>query len=341
MTLTETPVLLTIILNYKTAPMTLRSTKAAITAMAGIAGEILIVDNDSQDGSFEKITAHIATQGWDKTTPMVRIIQSGHNGGFGAGNNFGIRAGLSDGVTTDFIYILNPDAFPEKNAVRALLNHLIAHPRTGLAGSYIHGEDGTTHLTTFRFPSIASEFEGAAKFGPVSRLLKARKICIETPDQAQLVDWLAGASLMFRRSTLDEIGLFDETFFLYFEETDLSRRAALAGWRTDFVPESKVAHIGSAATGMNTWIRVPEYWFDSRLHYFVKNHGALYTLFATLAHLTGGFFHWLRCLITGKKRHVTPYFLTMLAAHDSKILIRNIFRRGLRRPQNSSAQTGV
>lgn len=341
MTLSETPVLLTIILNYKTAQMTLRSTKAAIAAMAGIAGEILIVDNDSQDGSFEAIAAHITARGWDKTTPIVRIIQSGHNGGFGAGNNFGIRAGLSNGVTADFIYVLNPDAFPEETAILTLLNHLITHPKTGFAGSYIHGEDGVAHLTTFRFPSIASEFESAVRFGPVSRRLKTRKICIETPDQSQTVDWLAGASLMIRRSALDEIGLFDETFFLYFEETDLSRRAALAGWRTDFVPESKVAHIGSAATGMNTWLRVPEYWFDSRLHYFVKNHGTLYTVFATLAHLTGGFFHWLRCLITGKKRHVTPRFLTTLAIHDSRMLVHRIFRRGQRHPQNPSAQTGV
>ncbi len=82
------------------------------------------------------------------------------------------------------------------------------------------------HATAFRFPSIASEFESAIRFGPVSRLLKSRRVPMEHVDETQPVDWLAGASLMMRRTVLDEIGLFDETFFLYFEETDLCRRAA-------------------------------------------------------------------------------------------------------------------
>ena len=97
------------------------------------------------------------------------------NGGFGAGNNAGIRAGLADGARPDYVYILNSDAFPDPGAIRALLDHLQTHPDTGLAGSYIHGPDGAPHLTTFRFPSIASEFEGAARLGPVSRWLRAAR----------------------------------------------------------------------------------------------------------------------------------------------------------------------
>jgi hypothetical protein len=88
------------------------------------------------------------------------------------------------------------------------------------------------------------------------------------PECTTRVDWLAGASLMMRQSVLDRIGLFDETFFLYFEETDLCHRAARAGWPTDYVLESRVAHIGSASTGMKTWARIPQFWLDSRLHYF-------------------------------------------------------------------------
>ncbi len=329
---TDTATLLTVILNYQTAAMTLRAAERAMAAMAGIAGEILIVDNDSQDGSFEAMSAHVANKKWDSARPSVRVAQSGKNGGYGAGNNFGIRTGFSSGSTPDFIYILNPDAFPEKQAIRILMNHLETHPETGLAGSYIYGEDGETHLTTFRFPSIASEFEGAIQFGPISRLFKSRCVRIETPDQTQTVDWLAGASLMVRRSIFDKIGYFDEKFFLYFEETDLCRRATQAGWRTEFVPDSRVEHIGSVSTGMNTWHHVPNYWFDSRLHYFVKNHGAIYATIATFTHLTGGFIHWTRCRITGKRYGMTNGFLTALAAHDSKALLRAIFRRG--KPEN-------
>jgi N-acetylglucosaminyl-diphospho-decaprenol L-rhamnosyltransferase len=302
------PAVLTVILNYKTAAMTLQSVSAARVAMAGIKGEVLVVDNDSQDGSFETLTAQVP--------PGVRVIQSGHNGGFGAGNNVGIRAGLSDGSRPDYIYVLNSDAFPDVDAIRHLLDTLENNPSAGFAGSYIHGEDGTPHLTTFRFPSIASEFEGAVRFGPISRLLAHRAVPVPIPTVSTPVDWLAGASLLMRRSVLDEIGLFDETFFLYFEETDLCRRAQKAGHKIIFVRESDVTHIGSVSTGMKEWDRVPGYWFDSRWHYFVKNHGRAYAVCATLAHVTGGLLHRLRCLLTGKKPADPPHFLRTLFWHD-------------------------
>ncbi len=320
MTMSNSTVL-TIILNYKTAEMSLRSAEAALKAMEGIKGEIILVDNDSQDESFEQMCAHVSTQGWDKNN-RVRVLQSGHNGGYGAGNNVGIRAGLSDGSQPDYIYVLNSDAFPEKEAISILRDHLDANPQTGFAGSYIHGEDGDPHLTSFRFPSIASEFESAICFGPVSRLLARHVVPIPIPDHSHPVDWLAGASLMMRQSLFDEIGLFDETFFLYFEETDLCRRAAQAGYQTYYLRDSRVMHIGSVSTGMKSWGRVPTYWFDSRLYYFTKNHGALYAAGATLAHLSGGFLHWLRCLITRKKRDAPPFFLTTLAWHDLKTGLR-------------------
>ena len=127
---------LTVILNYRTADMTLRAAQAAQTAMADVPGEIVIVDNDSGDGSEDMLRAGIL--GWDRT----RLIQSGHNGGFGAGNNVGIRAGLSDGTAPDFIYLLNSDAFPEPDAIATLRDYLVANPDCGFVGSRIAGEDG-------------------------------------------------------------------------------------------------------------------------------------------------------------------------------------------------------
>jgi hypothetical protein len=306
------PVLLTVILNWRTPEMTLRATDAAWREMEGIAGEITIVDNDSQDGSFERMQEEVTARGWSR----VRVLQSGRNGGFGAGNNVGIRAGMADGTAPDYIYILNSDAFPDPGAIRALLTHLEAHPKTGFAGSYIHGEDGDPHLTTFRFPSIASEFEGAIRFGPISRWLKARAVPVPIPEATTRVDWLAGASLMMRAEVLEEIGLFDEGFFLYFEETDLCNRAKNAGYLTDFVRESSVTHIGSVSTGMKEWQAVPEYWFASRRRYFSKTHGRAYGVLATLAHVAGGGLHRLRCLVTGRKPADPPGFLRDLIAHE-------------------------
>ncbi len=317
--------LLTVLLNWRSAAMTLRAAESALRALEGIEGALVIVDNDSGDGSFEAMTAEVQMRGWDKGAQTVRVLQAGHNGGFGAGNNFGIRAGMPDGSRPAFVYILNSDAFPDRDAVRALLTHLQTHPATGFAGSFIYGDDGAPHRTAFRFPSIVSEFESQIRFGPVSRMLNRWIVAQPIPQATAQVDWLAGASLMMRMAVLDQIGLFDEQFFLYFEETDLCRRAALAGWPTDYVVESRVMHIGSASTGMREWQRIPGFWLDSRLHYLLKNHGVVYAAAATLALLAGGILWRARLLIQRKDRGDPPLYLTDLTRHALRAAVSPLF----------------
>lgn len=263
------PTLLTVILNYRTPDMTIRAAKAALREMQGIAGRLVIVDNNSEDGSFERIEQAVASNGWAKDDRTL-IVQSGSNGGFGWGNNVGIQAGLATGDNPDYIYILNSDAFPDSGAISALVSHLQSHPNAGLAGSYIHGPDGQPHVTAFQFPTIAGEFEGAACTGIVSRLLARSIVPLPLPSRTQSVGWLAGASMMMRTAALREFGLFDPSFFLYFEETDLCMRARRAGWETHYVRESAVTHIGSVSTGMKTWTRTPGYWFKLKTAIFHK-----------------------------------------------------------------------
>lgn len=320
--------LLTVLLNWRSAEMTLQAAEAALVALDGIEGALVIVDNDSGDGSFEAMTAAVVARGWNTGPQAVRVIQSGRNGGFGAGNNVGIRAGLPGGARPDHVYILNSDAFPAPDAISALLDHLRRHPATGLAGSFIHGPDGAPHRTAFRFPSIAGEFEQQARFGPISRLLAGAIVAQPIPERTGRVDWLAGASLMVRMEVLDRIGLFDERFFLYFEETDLCHRAARAGWQTDYVRQSRVAHIGSASTGMKEWQRIPEFWLDSRMHYFVKTHGRGYAVAATLAHLAGGLLWRARRMIQTRERGDPPGYLRDLAAHAVRKAFGQPFRGG-------------
>ena len=303
--------LLTVVLNYRTSALTIRAVEAALVAMEGLEGAITVVDNDSQDGSFDMLDAEVRARGWDR----VRVLQSGHNGGYGAGNNFGIRHGLPDGSAPDYVYILNSDAFPEAGAIRVLLQYLRAHPQVGFAGSRLHGEDGVYHQTAFRFPTAFSEFESAAVTGLISRLLKRYIVALPEPREVQSVDWMAGASLMVRKRMLDDVGLFDEAFFLYFEETDLSRRAQRAGWTSAYIPESRVMHIGSVSTGMKTWKRMPTFWFDSRLRYFVKNHGVGYASAATLAYTAGAMISKLRSLVGRNRSGPADRFLSDLLRH--------------------------
>jgi len=320
--------LLIVVLNWRTAEMTTRAVQAALREAEGLPFELVIVDNNSGDGSFDALGATFGTD------PRIRVLQSGRNGGFGAGNNVGICAGLSDGTKPVYVYILNSDAFPDKGSIKRLYDHLEANQKTGFAGSYIHGPEGDPHITAFRFPSILSEMEGAARFGPISRMLKNHAVPLPLPETTQRVDWLAGASLMMRQKVLDRIGLFDETFFLYFEETDLCLRANRAGWPTDYVRESEVTHIGSVSTGMKTWERMPDYWYASRLHYFTVNHGRFYAMAATLAHLKGGLLWRLRRVIQRKPAADPPQFLRTLALHH----VMNITRGQTTRPNGQIAK---
>jgi len=304
------PRVLTVVLNYRTPDLALRAVEGALQEMEGMEGAITVVDNASGDGSLERMREAVAARGWER----VRVVQAGHNGGYGAGNNFGVRHGLPDGSNPDYVYILNPDAVPEHGAIRALVDFMERHPRAGFAGSRVHGEDGSYHHTAFRFPTLLSEFESGAVTGPISRLLQRYIQAMPEPTSDTEVDWVAGASLMVRLQMLEQTGGFDEHFFLYFEETDLSRRARVLGWTSHYVPASRVMHIGSVSTGMKTWRRTPEYWFDSRLRYFVKNHGVGYAIGAIFAYTAGAFIFKLRG-VTGKQRGGPAHYLSDMWRH--------------------------
>lgn len=305
--------ILCIILNYRTPEMTLKAAAAALAEMEDLNGEVLVIENGSADGSWEALQEGVKARGWQDSAKF-RLIRSMVNGGFGAGMNIGFAAGLSDGTAPDYYYLLNSDAFVQGSTMRRLRDFLADHPGAGLAGSYVYGTDGTPHRTAFRFPSIAGEFEMAARTGVFTRLLAPWVVAMEMPQAETQVDWTAGASLMIRRPVIDEIGGFDEGFFLYFEETDLCRRAAQAGWRTHYVPDSRVAHVGSASTGMQQWQRTPAYWFQSRSHYFRKSHGSVYAALATAARVAGCSLYGLRRLIQGKPQADPNHFLRDLIA---------------------------
>lgn len=303
---------LTVILNWRTPDMTLEALDAAMMAMENVEGAITVVDNDSGDGSEAALREGVAARGYTR----VQILQAGRNGGFGAGNNVGIKAGLPGGAKPDYVYILNSDAFPAPDAIQILRDHLDRNPKVGFASGYVHGLDGEAHQTLFRFPSVASEFEGAAQTGPITRLLNHAVVPLPIPTApVTRVDWTAGCSLMMRQAVLDQIGLFDETFFLYFEETDLCRRAAMAGWPTDYILASRTAHIGSETTGMREWRRTPSYWFDSRWHYFQKNHGAATAWAAFAAHVAGGALWRLRAAVTRRPVGAPQHFLRDMVTH--------------------------
>ena len=332
-----------VVLNYKTPDLAVLAAQSAAAAMADCGGAIVLVDNDSPDGSFQRMIDATRSVEWPAHLD-VQVLQSGRNAGFGAGNNFGIHAGLEICPTAEFIYILNPDAQVEPNAISALVDYMNDHPKVAIAGSWVYGEDGADHCSAFRFPGLASEFESSVRLGPVTRLLKKHVLPLHIPETSGPVGWILGASMLVRRSALNEIGLFDETFFLYFEETDLCLRAHRAGHEVHFVRESRVCHIGSVSTGMGTWQRTPSYWYQSRWYYFSKNHSRAYAISATALMVLGTVLWRLRRTIEGKPKPGAKHFLRDLVVHDLRALLRptpDASIRAIGLPSETSLQTSV
>jgi N-acetylglucosaminyl-diphospho-decaprenol L-rhamnosyltransferase len=279
--------LLTVIVNYRTAESTLQAAEAWRRATQDLAdARLVIVDNHSEDGSFERLTHALAERTW---TDRVEVLASGRNGGFGYGNNVALRRNLASAERAEFFYLLNPDAFPEPDAIERLLTFLEEHPEAGIAGSAINEPGHVPHPSAFRFHTWLSELENGIAFRPISWLLAGSIVAMPVPKETCQVQWVGGASMMIRRSVLEKVGLFDERFFLYFEETDLCRRAAQAGFSSHFVKDSVVTHVGGASTGMTDTRKkpIPEYWFQSRNHYFDKHHGRIYRYAASLAWASG------------------------------------------------------
>jgi N-acetylglucosaminyl-diphospho-decaprenol L-rhamnosyltransferase len=283
--------------------MTVRALDAVVPELRTIgASKVIVVDNDSRDGSYEKLCAAVAEKAYDD---VAEVVQSGRNGGFGFGNNVALRRGLASKDPYQYFFLLNSDAFVEPGALQALVSYLDAHPRVGIAGSCVHSIDGSPQESAFRFPTVLGELERVTRLGVLSKALDNVRVPICQPEKTTTnVDWVAGAAMMLRREVLEQVGLFDETFFLYYEETDLCLRAKRHGWLVAYVKESNVAHIAGASTGVTSHRVVPKpvprYLLESRRHYFLKNHGRTMLWAANAAHFLGGASFRLRRILQRK-----------------------------------------
>lgn len=295
-----------VIVNYKSAELTQRAlaSLAVENENPAISLSVVVVENDS--GDAERLREVIRP-----FEGFAQLVVSPINGGFGAGNNLGVRTLLQQGSRAMAFHFLNPDTVVHPGAVVALARFLQTNPRAGAVGSRFEHADGTPWPIAFRFPTPLGELESGASLGLISRLLRAHSVARELGDRPELVDWLSGASMMMRREALEQVGGFDETYFLYFEETDLCLRIKSAGWDIWYVPDSRVMHIRGQSTGVTALDekpqRLPRYWFESRRRYFAKNHGLAYAAAADLAFLAGNGIGTLKNTL--KRRPRTPKLL--------------------------------
>lgn len=290
-----------VIVNYRTAGLVIDCLRSLAPEVAAAPGtRLVIVDNASGDGSAEQLAAVIAGEGYGTWAELLPLDE---NRGFAAGNNAGLRRLRAGADAPGGYWFLNPDTLVRPGALAALVARLAAEPRAGIVGSRLEHADGTPQPSAFRFHDLANQLDGALSLGPVSRLLSRRALVLPVPAAATPVEWVSGASLFVRREVLDEVGDWDEGFFLYYEEVDLCLRAARAGWSCWYEPASRVVHLVGRSTGVDparAVRRLPGYVLDSRRRYFVKNHGRAYAVLTDLLWVAGHLAWRLRMRLQGR-----------------------------------------
>lgn len=230
-----------IVVNYNTKDKTLACLASLAKAdFSGMSKEIILVDNNSAE------TIELEAKG--AITGLV-FVKNPSNVGMGAGNNVGIRR-----ASGRYVLVLNPDTEVEPSAIRAMVAYLQEHADTGLVGPKLIYPDGTPQESCYRYPNLVLPLVRRTFLGSFAKdyldyyLLKNLDLT-----KPQAVDWIMGSCLLIRREVLDRVGLFDERFFMYFEDTDLCRRINNAGFKVVYLPSALVIHHHGRASAKKHW----------------------------------------------------------------------------------------
>jgi hypothetical protein len=220
---------------------------------------VVVVDNDSRDGTAELV----------RGCRDVELIEAGGNLGFSAATNLALRRGQAR-----YFLALNPDTRVHPRSLDTLLELMDANPRIGIAGCRLERTDGTfDHAARRSFPTplgALAHFTGIGRRAGAPAALNQYR----APDVDRgPVDAVNGAFMLIRRSMLDEIGPFDEGYWLYMEDLDLCYRAAKAGWLTWYEPSVVVTHVKGGSSGRHRGLRA-NYAFHYGMARFYRRHYA-------------------------------------------------------------------
>ncbi len=252
-----------VILNYKNAGLVRQAVRGLQSLNLSLSYELIVVDNASHDGLGEWLAQNY---------PTIKFISLSVNRGYSAGNNAGIREAQGE-----YILILNPDVVVTQGQPTQLVGFMDKHPQVGLAGPKLINPDGSLQYSVYTFPNFLLPLLRRTFLGRC-RYFADRVRSYQMMDWSHLdnrpVDWLLGASLIIRRRALAQVGLLDERYFLYVEDTDWCRRFWQAGWQVYYIAEVSLTHFHerlSAQAGPSalfkkiTWVHI-----SSWLKYFRK-----------------------------------------------------------------------
>lgn len=256
------------VVNWNGKEETQECLRSLLNSSPKIGMEVIVVDNASTDGSGDLLR---------KEFPGILLIENTENKGYAFGNNQAFRK--SQGR---YFLILNSDITVKRGSLDEMVHYMEIHPEVGLLGGRLENPDGTFQPSANRrFPNLLDVFLEEIFFltrmkyllwkTPLGSKIASRKWNLHEP---QSVAWVGGACMLVRRELFERVGLFDEHFFFYREDCDLSFRIQKQGWKVVYYPATRFTHDWGRASQKNSR-RIS---FESRrslLYYFWKHHGVM------------------------------------------------------------------
>ena len=224
--------------------------------------EIWVIDNNSRDNSVQMLK---------QSFPDIHLIENDENVGFTRANNQAVRQ-----CRSDYVLLLNPDTLIQDGAIDRMAQFMDANPDVGVSGCRVLNEDGSLQLACRRSipsPSVAFfRLTGLSRLFPKSKVMAKYNLTYLDPMQTHEVDAVSGAFLLIRRRAIEQIGLLDETFWIYGEDIDWCIRAKRAGWKVMYHPDAHILHY--KGIGCSTNNRKTSYEFYRAMYLFHKKHFA-------------------------------------------------------------------
>jgi GT2 family glycosyltransferase len=241
-----------IIVNWNTKRLLIDCLASVFETVRGIDFEVWVVDNASVDGSAAAVA---------EKYPDTHVVRNSENIGFAAANNIAFRK-----MTGWYALLLNTDTILTKNAINTLYDFMEKNPKAGMACGQLLNRDGTKQNSMANFPSLTSLVVNET----VLRMLFPKQFPSKRREYFRPIeiDSCIGACMIVRKKAIDQVGLLDEKYFFFFEETDWAYRMKLSGWKVWFVPMAEIYHLQGQSIGHNAPSRIMFY--RSRYIYFRK-----------------------------------------------------------------------
>lgn len=267
-----------ILVSYNTIEMTKKALSHLLASTDSYSKQIIIIDNDSKDHSADVLRQEY---------PNLTLIENKKNVGFGRANNQALPY-----INSRYILLLNTDAFIEPDTIAKTVQYMDANPQCGILGVKFLGRDGELQPSCRFFPTPWNIFLNRTGLKRIFRHAKMVDDMTWDHATARNCDWVPGCYYLIRKEVIDQVGLFDPRYFLYYEEIDHCFATKNAGWQVTFFPYTSVVHLGGESAKSEGEItssgkQIESLQIESELLYFRKNHGLsgvlLHLLLSSLA----------------------------------------------------------